>query len=334
MAFIEKRGDKYRVRVRRKGLGAVSRSFLKKADAQGWAREAESALERGTFEAAPKAHAENSKTTTLAELVERYRDTISVRKKGKEFETYILNALLRHKLAQKKLIEATSSEWAQYRDERLKEIKPASLKRQFVIIHNLYEVARDEWGFDVPNPLTKVKLEYTDQRRDRRLKEGEWERIIAGAKTRKNPFVLQVLIWAKETGMRRGEILAMRWQHVDLKSRCLLIPEAKNGHSRVLPITTEMLAILETSNLENDRVFPIAEANFKSTLKRIFAKLGLSGDLRMHDLRHEAISRLFERGLGIHETASISGHKSWKMLARYTHPKPADILKKLESVAA
>jgi integrase len=303
MATITKQGSKWKAQIRRKGLGTATRSFIKKADAEAWARTTEALIERGEFESTPKAKAE-AKDTTLGQLIERYRDEISTKKKGSRSETYILNAILKYHICNKKVIDVNSSDWSKYRDVRLKEIKetkggkkktikPITLKRQLLIFQHMYEVANNEWGYTkLDNPLLKVNLDYKDTQRDRVLKGDEWQRIIADAKGRKNPLVLQVILWAKETGMRRGEILSLRWSDVDVKGRALVIPETKNGHPRTLPITKEMLSILEGLDPTEDRVFPIREANFDSTWKRIMANLGLSGSLRFHDLRHSAVKRL------------------------------------------
>jgi integrase len=165
------------------------------------------------------------------------------------------------------------------------------------------------------------------------LKGDEWERIASEAKTRKNPLILAVIQWAKETGCRQSEIHRLTWADIDLPGRVVTISDSKNGEARVLPITKAMLAILEAQEPENELVFPITTTNFQSTWKRILAKLGLTGSIRLHDLRHHAITEFFSRGLNVIEVASLSGHKELKMLQRYTHPKPADILRKLEPAA-
>jgi hypothetical protein len=204
MATVDKRGNKWRAQIRRKGLGSVSRSFLNKKDAEKWGREAEAKIEAGTFDPKPKATSSDPKETTLAQLIERYRDTVSVKKKGKVNEHCHLNAFLRHSLSKKKLAEITPTQWAEYRDERLKEIKPTSLQRQLAIFKNMYAIAIDEWGFDIGNPLTKVKLEVVDQRRDRRLQDGEREKILADAGRRRNKQLVPVIKWAIESAMRTG----------------------------------------------------------------------------------------------------------------------------------
>jgi len=334
MAAIAKRDGKFRVQIRRKGQGSISKTFHLRKDAERWARETEIAIDVGRYEAPQMAEHNNTaidpNETTLQALIERYRDTVTQRKRGSKSEVSILNAFIRDAPIASKILAAISpSDWSKHRDRRLKEIKPISLKRQLCIFSHIYETAKAEWGLQIDNPLANLKLEYTDQRRDRRLKEGELDRIIAEAKRRRNPLVLQCILWAKETGMRRGEILAMRWSHIDMRERVLTIPMSKNGLSRRLPITTAMMAILEGQEVDTDHVFPIKPSNLKLTWSRILKAVGIA-DLHFHDMRHEAISTLFERGLAIQEVASISGHQSWKMLQRYTHPRPQDILRKLE----
>jgi integrase len=331
MASFDKRPNgKWRAQVRRQGMGVASRNFVSKKAAEKWARETEALIECGSYQKAKT----KEKAVTLGTLVERYRGTVTVKKKSYKQETYILNAFLRHKLCNKKIEDVSTADWIKYRDERLKEIKPVSVKRVMAIFSNVYVLAKNEWGYsELSNPISSVRVEYTDNKRGRTLKGDEWERIVAEAKTRKNPIILAVIQWAKETGCRRSEILRLKWDHVDLKERVVTIADSKNGEARVLPITKAMLAILEAQEPDNDLVFPIGMPNFSTTWNSMLKKLGLYKSLRLHDLRHHAVTEFFSRGLNVIEVASLSGHKELKMLQRYTHPRPADILKKLEAVA-
>ena len=123
---------------------------------------------------------------------------MSVRKKGLEKERYVLNAFLRHRPCRKPLSDLHTRDFAtSYRDQRLKEIKPASLKRQLAPIHNLFEVAKDEWGLPIKeNPLGKVRLPNGDNRRERRLRGGDLERLIEAAGTRRNPLIVPIIVFA------------------------------------------------------------------------------------------------------------------------------------------
>ena len=121
--------------------------------------------------------------------------------------------------------------------------------------------------------------------------------------------------------MRRGEILKIKSE--DIKGQTLLIPETKNGYSRTIPLSNRALYILKNTDLP----FPMTANALRLAFERL-KKKGNIKDLHFHDLRHEAISRFFEKGLSIPEVALISGHKDVRMLFRYTHLKAEDILKK------
>ena len=122
--------------------------------------------------------------------------------------------------------------------------------------------------------------------------------------------------------MRRGEILNIRTEHIN--GQTLFIPQTKNGHPRTIPLTKRALNILENSEL------PFAYT--PNALRIAWERLKKNGniiDLHFHDLRHEAISRFFEKGLSMPEFALISGHKDVRMLFRYTHLKANDLLLKI-----
>ncbi len=330
MASITKRNGKWFAQVRRHGH-SQSRTFTAKKDAETWTKQLELELERADL---PVDHKCKLKGVTLAALVERYRDTVSVTKKGHDMERTVLNAFLRHELASKQVLHISTADFAAYRDERLREIKPVSLKRQLDILHNLFETARDEWKIPIKeNPLDKLTLKATPVRRDRRLQDGELDLIIEEARQRRNPLMLPIVLFAIETGMRRSEILAMRWSHLDLKHRLLTIPETKNGHPRKIPLTKKALEVLEGLDPVTDAVFNISANAVKLTWQRILDKVGIE-DLHFHDLRHECVSGLFEKGLNIAEAGLISGHRDWRSLKIYTNPKPMDIIRKLDAAAA
>jgi integrase len=209
MASIRKRHDKWQVQFRRKGACPVTRSFLNRRDAETWARQIEVQADRYDLPVSPTL----LKRYTLGELVQRYLTTESPRKKGYEREVIILSAFLRHPICSKSLADLSAFDFVNYRDERLKTIKPSSLQRQLSPLHNLFEVARSEWGLPIKeNPLDGVKLECRHNGRERRLREGELERISSAASKTKNPHILPIIMFALQTGLRRSEILAATWK--------------------------------------------------------------------------------------------------------------------------
>jgi len=199
----------------------------------------------------------------------------------------------------------------------------------------MFRVAADEWDLPVSNPLDRLRLKVVDNKRQRRLLAGELDRLIAAAKSTKNPYTLLVVRFALETGMRRGEILALNWREVDLQRLSVSVLEAKNGHSRVIPLSSRAVAILqEARRLQDDQsasVFPMSANGFRLSWERLVKRANITG-LHFHDLRHEAISRLFEYGLTAPEVASVSGHRDMRMLFRYAHANQTTVREKMSAL--
>ncbi len=326
MASIRKRGSKWQAQVRRLGSPAVSRSFDTKKDALEWSRHQEVRADRGELAGSAK----TLSRITLGELVERYRDEIVPTKKGHEVEGYILTAFLRDPLARRKLSDLKLSDWIAYRDRRLTAITGKSLSRELSPLRNMFTIARDQWELPLrDNPLGRLKLGNVDRRRERRLRPGELEALQQAAGKTRNPLLLPIILFALETAMRRGEIVAMSWDNVDLERRSVLIPEAKNGHPRRIPLSRKAMAILEGLSRTGESVFPTSTNAIRLGWEKLTIRAGID-DLHFHDLRHEAISRLFEKGLTVPEVASISGHRDIRMLMRYAHAQTEKITSKLD----
>ena len=136
-----------------------------------------------------------------------------------------------------------------------------------------------------------------------------------------NPWFRPVVLFAIETGMRRGEILSLCWEHVHLDKRYVHLPETKNGDSRDVPLSPQALELLGglPRNIRSDqKVFPLHFEALNSSWRRACFRADII-DLRFHGLRHEATSRFFEKGLNVMEVAAITGHKDLRMLQRCTH---------------
>ena len=328
MATIRKRRDKWQVQVRRLGLRPISKSFLILKDAEAWARHMEVQADRRDLPPDRKA----LERVTLGELVERYRTTVSVKKRSYDKERYFLKVFADHPLCRKFLSEITPADFAAYRDDRIREVKPASIKRELAPIQNLFEIARNEWGLPLQgNPLDKMPIKTSDNRRERRLRPGELAKLVEAARSRRNLLLATIIQFAVETGMRRGEIVAVEWRHVMQEGRSLHIPNTKTGYARTIPLTKRALALLQSLRREGqERIFPITANALRLAWERMKRNAGIA-DLHFHDLRHEAISIFFEKGLSVPEVASISGHRDMRMLFRYAHATRQRVLEKLEA---
>lgn len=137
-----------------------------------------------------------------------------------------------------------------------------------------------------------------------------------------------MILLGLETAMRLGELLSLKWSRVNLDKGFVELQKTKNGHGRMVPLTLTALSVLSGLERDGDVVFPVKSGTLKQSWVRLVKRAGIS-DLRFHDLRHEAISRLLEKGLTIPEAASVSGHKTASMLMRYAHPDPVKVRVKM-----
>ena len=321
MATLRKRNGKWHVQVRRTGQPTHTKTFHRKADADAWANEMD--RQADTVGLRPNLFAKHSAKILLHDLVTRYRDEICIHKKGYKEESYVLNRFLTNPICRKTLNNISKLDFIQYRDERLESLAPSTVKRQMAILSHMFEVALNDWGLIAANPLANFQYPKATGRRERRLRKGEWEALLKAARNLKNPFVAPVMQVALGTAMRRGEILRICWSHIDWSQHTLKIPETKNGLSRTIPLSDEtvgLLADLRTNGIHADNfLFPLTANALRLNWQRACQRANIQ-DLRFHDLRHEAISVLFERGLSVPEVALISGHRDMRMLFHYTHP--------------
>jgi integrase len=237
--------------------------------------------------------------------------------------------LLRHPIAQLSLGTLTATHIAAYRDQRLTTVKADTVRRELAILHHCLSLAGKEWGVPLPsNPVGQIRLPSPGRPRERRASQGELERLLSACTSGRSIWLQMVIRLAVETGMRRGELLAIRWMDVDLGARTVRLTKTKNGHPRTLPLSTVAIRLLTDAPRVDERVFPITANAFRLAWERLRRRAGVIG-LRFHDLRHEAVSRFFEKGLSMPEVAAISGHRDARMLMRYAHPKPEVIADKL-----
>ncbi|MCQ8106471.1 site-specific integrase, partial [Methylomonas sp. SURF-2] len=313
MATIRKLpSGSWQVQVRRKGESPISKSFSSKSLAEQWARSIESQIDHGCF--VDRSEAER---TTLGELIDRYLVEVTPTKKGSKQEAYRLSNLKKH-LGSLVVASIQSKHIASYRDSRLKSGKSSgTVLRELCDVSHLFNVAIKDWGIPlVSNPARLVRKPPASKNRDRRLTPDEINELIRQlAETDEMISIVQLAI---ETGMRRSELLAMQWGNIDIKNRYVLLPDTKNGESRAVPLSSRAIEILEQLPKKAETVFITKPDSVSQAFHRACVRAGLD-NLRFHDLRHEATSRLFEKGLNTMEVSSVTGHKTLGMLKRYTH---------------
>ena len=361
MATYRKRGpSQWEAQVRRQGYPTQSRTFKTKAEATAWSQMIESEMIRGVW--VSRAEAES---TSLLEALKRYKKEIVSQKKGATQEHSIIQIYERSELAQRSLASIRSADIALLRDEWLKTLKPATALRRLALLSHVFNVARKEWSMEsLSNPVALIRKpqpndsrlrrvksqdsESNDHCSERRSQSDELTRIIAASCSKLLPLVIIVAI---ETAMRRGEIIDLMWEHIDLKKRFVHLPNTKNGSARDVPLSTAATEALAAAqklvqedeagelvfNIRKDavtRAFERAVARARKTYLEECESLkkkpdrGYLTDLRFHDLRHEAISRLAEI-FPLHELTKITGHQDPRMLMRYYHPSIESLAKRL-----
>ena len=263
---------------------------------------------------------QSNKSITLKEVIYRYLNEITPCKRGQESETRRINRLLKEPICKEKIYLLQTKDFIEFRDKRIKDGN-RTCHYDLVLLRHIFNVTIKQWNlFNLDNPLVNVPKPKLNPSRQRRLTEAEYTYLVKGNYPQQ--ILRNIIELAIETGMRRGEILNIKSEHI--KEQTLLIPVTKNGHPRIIPLTKRALYILENTQLP----FPMSANAVRLAWDRL-KKKGNIKNLHFHDLRHEAISRFFEKGLSIPEVALISGHKDVRMLFRYTHLKAEDILRKL-----
>jgi len=282
----------------------------------------------------------DNKSILLREALKMYLERISVHKKGHLQEKYRIGQYCRHPMADLPIRSITSVHIAQFRDHRLSQISqrtqrpiaPATVRLDLALLSNLFRIGKLEWGIYDSNRVELVRKPKLPPGRDRRITARE-ERMLTRYCTRNGDVQLKAIIQlALETAMRQGEILSLRWEHVHLKSRIAHLPDTKNGSRRDVPLTMLARDIITAQGVVTcGPVFTYTKDGLKSSRRFMINRLGID-NLRFHDLRHEAISRLMERGVfDLMEVAAISGHKTLAMLKRYVHLRSQHLVRKLDA---
>jgi len=326
MASIRKRGNSWQARVKRLGT-EVEHSFKLKQAAERWARQIEAKIELGEY-APPSPSPEPDLTETSFEnILARYSKEVARHHRSPTSKINI--QILIRDLGHLRLKEVEPKSIALWRDSKLQKIKPASVNRLIGTLGSVINHARKEWQLPIDNPILNIKRPISPHPRSRRFEGDEEARLLAAL----NNQYGRVVKFAVATGMRRSEILTLKWTNVDSVNHVVQLMQTKNGHSRTVPLSTGALAVLnEVAGSEPypsaGLVFDIKAVSLDKAWRQACKHAGIN-NLRFHDLRREAISRFFELGLSIPETALISGHRTLSQLQVYTKLNANKLVPKL-----
>ncbi len=315
MATISKRGPyQWQAKIRKKGYKPVSKTFSYRADAEIWARDLEAEMARGIYISRQEAE-----TTTFSEAIDRFIEEYILQHIAHPIpEINRIRAIQKRPWGQRYLATFRGKDVADFIKERKKEgVSGNTIRLDLALISKLFKVAASDWGMEsLANPVEHVSKPKISAGRKRRLENNEEDKLLDACTTIFRPVVL----FALETAMRRSEIASLKWKDVNLKKRYAHLPKTKNQEARTVPLSPAAIKILKSlpKNIKGS-VFRMTAGAITQAMRKACKKAQIE-NLHFHDLRHEAISRLFENtDLDAMEIKTISGHKTLAMLTRYSH---------------
>lgn len=265
-----------------------------------------------------------AKSTKFEEMTDKYlkehahsRDTVTVKALRAFFSGLMISQI-------------TTKVIAEYRNMRLKSVKPATVYQDLALLRRMFNVAIKEWEWCKDNPVSRLSFSVGNRNaRDRWLTLEEEKMLLEKAT---NPdWLRSLLMVALHTGMRRGEILDLRWQNVDLLKRLIRVVKSKNGEKRTIPMSNTLVDLFKGMNVRDisGGVFPISKSSVRHAFDKVVEKASLE-DFRFHDLRHTFATRLVQNGVDVFKVKELLGHKTITMTMRYAHHYPESLRSSVE----
>lgn len=300
-----------------------SQSFRTRKEAAQWALEREAEM-RGS----------KLPDRTLLEALRKFSEEVAEHRAGKKWEQVRLKAFEREALASRRVAALDASDFADWRDHRLTQVKPGTVAREMNLLRSVFEVARRDWRWIRENPMKDVRWPKTPKGRRRRITPEEEadlmaafgldEQLSADTATKR---VGLAFLFALETAMRSGEILALTWPNIHLGDRYVHLPKTKNGDSRDVPLSRRAVAILDALPRGFGPAFQL-ESDDRDALWRKVRDRTPHRSIHFHDSRAEAIWRLSKK-LDILQLARVIGHRDLKSLMIYYDESAAEMARRL-----
>lgn len=329
MATIQPRKNQdgttsYRVQVRLKGHPTQSATFARKTDAKRWAAMTETAIREGRHFKTTEA-----KRHTGADMIERYKVQVMPHKRPRtQSPQYAQLTWWNDEIGDYLLADITPALLSQCRDKLSRRgCSPATVVRYLAVLSHAFTVAMKEWQWVESNPLYRVTRPKEPRGRVRFLDNLERERLLTACRESSNPDLYTAVILALSTGCRRGELMTLTWDQVDLERGAITLHETKNGERRTLPLAGSALELMQarksarylvTPLVFPSRVHPHLPVDLRQPWEAALKRAEIT-DFRWHDLRHTAASYLAMSGASLAEIAEVLGHRTLSMVKRYTH---------------
>ena len=266
MASFRQHGNGWQGRIRRRGYPDITKTFETKDDAEKWARSLESEIDKGLFTSINEAQ-----RNTLGDLIARYLAEVTPTMKGAAEDTIRLKAIMRKPIARWSMANLSAARIAAYRDERLQEVSAGTVIRELAYLSAIINQARQEWGINVPNPVQMVRKPQSPQARTKVLTDEEISKLLQALEPtgRRSHWTKPAVQLALATAMRRGELLSLKWEHIDLQGRTAFLPDTKNGDSRTVPLSSVAVQVLaELPRHISGLVIPVKYFTLDAAFKR------------------------------------------------------------------
>ena len=269
------------------------------------------------------------------EVLERYKLEVSVGKKSAANEAKRIKHLSRGILGSLRISSISAQHIAKWRDKELQRVKGSSVNRNLNLLSAVFNHARREWQIISSNPVAEIKRPRNPAHRDRLISGDEIQLICQQLKHAETPPTLKIqelaimFLLAIETACRQGELCGVLWVNVDTKRRTMLLLDTKNGDNRAVPLSSRSIALLGLmAGVNSPCVFSLTAATASALFRKAVQKTDIK-DLRFHDARHEAITRLAKK-LDVLALARTVGHKDIKQLMTYYNETAEDLARRLD----
>ncbi|MNV08396.1 Phage integrase family protein [compost metagenome] len=325
------------IRIKRDGVQVYqeSQTFARKQAAQAWARKRGAELdEPGAIERA------NRTGGTVSDMITRYLDEMEkVRPLGKTKKA-TLNAIAETDFGKLVDSDLNSQQLVDYALWRMSKagggVQPQTAGNDLAHLGAVLSIARPAWGYqvdphamgDARKVLRKLGYNLKSRERDRRSSLAELGKILSyyeemQGRRRSSINMLKVVGFAIFSTRRLDEITRIRWADVDEAGQRVMVRDMKNPGQKIgndvwCHLPDEAWRILQSMPKERAEIFPYNSSSISTAWAKACKFLEI-GDLHFHDLRHDGVSRLFEMNWDIPRVSSVSGHRDWNSLRRYTH---------------
>lgn len=271
---------------------------------------------------------------TFGQLLDEYKERISVKKKGERWESIRIEKIKRDPIAAIKIADLSKSDIVEWRDRSLKSVSELSVLREWTLLNHCLQLAVDEWEYLTENPMKSVKKPIKPPPRDRLVSNNEID-LLSRALNYSSDMKVESITsrvgaafnFAIETAMRAQEICNLKWSDLNGNVAKINLSKTYTG-IREVPMSKKALAIIEQcKGIDDQFIFGLAPSQIDSIFRKAKAQC-LIENLHFHDTRAEAITRLAKR-LDILDLARMVGHKDLRMLMVYYRESAKDIADRL-----